>query len=255
MRVSSEPIPFNEPTEIATARRASRVTELASALQSPDSQLPGWVYDTPETATGGAPNTAPGEATGVGLNPTEYLHNLSFEGALMLVMLDRLQGIQHDLNDQVGEIMRDNAIKRLFNDKMTNLNTMLTKARAENPEKDTSDVTFTIDKSDLAVGSYQVTDVDGKPALVESGSKDARGISYTENSDGTVTVKTKVADINAAIDKIRCSIDSLTTTSETKSVRLQFLVQTKNSLVSLLTQTLNTAYETSMAPVKNIRVG
>jgi hypothetical protein len=193
----------------------------------------------------------------VGLNPNASLQNLSFEGALMLVMLDRLQGIQQDLNSQVAEIMHDNAVKRLYNDKMSNLNSMLAKAQEEmGKKKETDELTFTMDKSEVAVASYQVKDdAEGRPTLVESASQDARCIEYSDNPDGTVTVKTSVADIKAAIDKIRCSIDSLTTTSETKSVRMQFLVQSKNSLVSLLTQTLNTAYETNMAPVKNIRVG
>jgi hypothetical protein len=91
--------------------------------------------------------------------------SLDFEGALMLALIERISSLDGDLRAQADDIKSRNQLKKLFNEKLSELDRLM--SQAENKRGDGGNVTIDVAADEFPYQEYEVsTGPDGTRTLV-----------------------------------------------------------------------------------------
>jgi hypothetical protein len=213
---------------------------------------PGAVDDAPDPdaraaaqATSSRPQAASDPARIYGVGSTSLVDRLGIEGAVMAFLLERIGMMQDDLTLQVAQMQQTNQLKKLYNEKLSELNDMLTEL---GNQKKSGDQAGTVHpKGAMTTDWDEGLDANGNPTLTAHNGGELLG---TPNSDGSYQVTPDA--VKAAIEKLRGRVDSLNTDGEINNLRMQSYFRSIETAVSETSQLIKSKGDLQHELARNI---
>ncbi|HEY3357869.1 MAG TPA: hypothetical protein VGQ83_31750 [Polyangia bacterium] len=205
--------------------------------------------DSKPAGTGHQPAAAPATdpARIYGPASTSIVNNLGLDGALIAILLGRIEMMQSDLSMQVAEMQQRNQLKKLYNEKIGELNDMLTDL---GNQKVSGDATGHVAVKEKMVTTWdEGVDANGNPTLAAH--KGAETVGKEMPGDGSV-VEVSPNAIKTAIEKLRGRVDSLNTDGEINNLRMQSYFRSIETAVSETSQLIKSKGDLQRELARNI---
>jgi hypothetical protein len=214
--------------------------------------------------------------------------SFNIDSAFMLAMLERLNSLNADLRAQIDEIKQRNTLKKLWNEKLQQLNDLMTKVAAAGKNSNEK-VSVDVPLDELPFKDYTLTvGPDGEPRLTPTDCSydnmmttnyvyqyTVGGVVKTTSEQDFAKVKNETgcteanpvgprgefigyrlsisADmLKSQIDNVRSKIDSLNTDGELATLRLNDLVSKTQLATEQTSKISQKRHETAASVIKNI---